>query len=147
MLALEISAKEAVQQLHDIFKSVKENYEQNIEEISYCDSEYLDLNHALEFFDADQIGHLELVSQLQENRRRRRKAKDENERLQPLYELVTQKKELVNEVNKGRRTIQGIIKTQAGRRYTPRVRADLQSIFDEVRAANQNTSTHQDIGV
>ncbi|PAD73688.1 hypothetical protein [Paenibacillus campinasensis] len=136
---MDISAKDAAQQLHEILKAVRDNYDQNLEEIAYCDGEYLDLNHALEFFELDQIERLELAKQLQDNRRRRRRAKDENERLQPLYDLVTQKQELVSEVSKGRRMVQNIIRSQATRRYTPRVRIDLQPLFEEARAAaNQN---------
>lgn len=135
---MEITAKEAAHQLHEILKSIKENYEQNLDEIAYCDGEYIDLNHALEFLDMDDITGLNLTQQLQENRRRRRKAKDENERLQPLYDLVTKNNSLVSEISKGRRRVQEIIKTQAVRRYTARVRRDIQPVFDEVRAACQN---------
>jgi hypothetical protein len=96
------------------------------------------LTHALEFLDNEEIEDLNLTQQLQDNRRRRRKAKDENERLQPLYDLVTKKNGLVDEVSKGRRKVQDIIKTQAVRRYTTRVRKDMQTVFDEARVASQN---------
>ncbi|MFH0070969.1 hypothetical protein [Peribacillus sp. NPDC056705] len=132
---MDTTAKEAAQRLHEILSSVKKNYDLNVKEIDYCDNEYLDLTHALEFLDNGEIETLNLTRQLQDNRRRRRKAKDENERLQPLYDLVMKKNGLVDEVSRGRRRVQEIIKTQAVRRYTPRVRKDMQSVFDEARAA------------
>lgn len=144
---MEITAKEAAQQLHDILKSVKEVYDRNLEEVAYCDAEYIDLTHALEFLGQEQIQFLDLTKQLQDNRRRRRRAKDENERLQPLYDLVTQNTGIVEDVNKGRRKVQDIIKTQAARSYKSRVRNDMQFLFDEARAASRNIPTHQELGV
>ncbi|MGE7828928.1 hypothetical protein [Paenibacillus sp. NPDC093718] len=144
---MEITAKEAAQQLHEIMKSVRETYERNSEELTYCDAEYIDLTHALEFLGQEQIEFLDLTKQLQDNRRRRRRAKDENERLQPLYDLVTQNTGIVEDVNKGRRKVQDIIKTQAARSYKSRVRNDMQFLFDEARAASRNNPTHQVQGV
>lgn len=144
---MEITAKEAAQQLHDILKSVKLIYDRNLEEITYCDAEYIDLTHALEFLGQEQIEFLDITKQLQDNRRRRRRAKDENERLQPLYDLVNQNNGIVEDVNKGRRKVQDIIKTQSARSYKSRVRNDMQFLFDEARAASRNNPIHQEQGV
>ncbi|WP_411552224.1 hypothetical protein [Paenibacillus lautus] len=144
---MEITAKEAAQQLHEIMKSVRETYERNTEELAYCDGEYTDLTHALEFLDPELIHQLGITDQLQENRRRRRRAKDENERLQPLYDLATSNKGIVQEINKGRRKVQDTIKTQSARSYKSRVREDLQYLFDEARAASRSIPNHHELGV
>ncbi|MFW5437096.1 hypothetical protein [Paenibacillus apiarius] len=110
-------------------------FEQNEGDMAYYyENEYLDLTHALEFMEFGPEEGFQLAQQLQENRRKRRQAKEENELIKPLYELITRQKTLMAEMGKIKAKAQQTIQTQSKRIYTPRVRTDMQDAFERAKA-------------
>jgi hypothetical protein len=134
----ELTARDTANQLHDLIKHIKISYEAACEEIAFCEGESKDLNHALEFFEDDEDTEREMLLQFRDNRRRRREAKNRRERWFPLYEIVTDPGNNIQEkISAARRMVQSIIKTQSVRRYTVRARKDLQADFDRAARAKQ----------
>ncbi|MMZ48230.1 hypothetical protein D1872_98960 [compost metagenome] len=129
---MKIEAAEAAQQLNDILKGIKTEYERLDREVRYYDLECTDLLHALEFMEIDNDMRLNISQQLEDNRRKRRVIKNERERLQPLYEVSEGHPHLVYEFEKAKWRAEKIECIQKHRMYTPRIRTDLQQAFDRV---------------
>ncbi|WP_438349915.1 hypothetical protein ACP8HI_04390 [Paenibacillus sp. FA6] len=128
---MELTAEDASRQMLGVFKGIKTTYDQHTKDLAHCNDEYLDLTHALEFLDVDDLGGYELVRQMQVNRRRRRRAKDEIERLQPLYDYLNRQKGMTGELSRLHQVVQDISKNQGKRKYTSRIRTDLQEQFEQ----------------
>ncbi|OAB46562.1 hypothetical protein [Paenibacillus antarcticus] len=58
---MEITAYDASLQMLDSFKGIRNIYDQHTKELCYFNDEYLDLTHALEFLEVDDLGGYELV--------------------------------------------------------------------------------------
>ncbi|MBY9077258.1 hypothetical protein KIH86_03555 [Paenibacillus sp. HN-1] len=128
---MDLSARETADQIRELMRHIKDQFDANAETIAFCDGEAIDLYHALEFIDEQRAEELGLTQQFRENRRRRRAAKDDNELWLPLYEMVTdQNADLPDDINKARRRVQETARKHAGRRYTVKTREDLQAEFD-----------------
>ncbi|NOJ72457.1 hypothetical protein [Paenibacillus alvei] len=94
----------------------------------------MDLAHAVEFIEFDTDDGFALALQLKENRRKRRQAKEDNEILRPLYELLIRNKALLPEMDKIKGRVQQVIQTQSQRIYTPKARTDMKEAFERARA-------------
>ncbi|KAF6591015.1 hypothetical protein [Paenibacillus sp. EKM205P] len=133
---MKIEAAEAAQQLSDILKGIKTEYEHLDREVRYYDLECTDLLHALEFMEIDNDMRLNISQQLQDNRRKRRVIKNERECLQPLYEVSEGHPHLVYEFERARWRAERIECIQKQRMYTPRIRTDMQQAFDKANRRN-----------
>lgn len=127
----DLDGQRAASQLISILKNVKSTYEQNIKEITYLEREYLDINHAIELFKFNAYEGYLLSKQLQDNRIKRRKAKDQNQQLEPLYDLITKNKNLIRDLNKTQGEIHKIKMAHQQRNYKVRARTDLQEAFNK----------------
>lgn len=130
---MEVSAKVAASSLLEISTWVRSRYEQNEGDLVYYEKEFNDLTHALEFVEFDKDNGFEIAKQLRENRINRRLAKDENEVLKPLYELLRKYKTLENELNSIKVKTRNVLTGQSNRVYKPRVRSDMQEAFDKAK--------------
>ncbi|PNQ78892.1 hypothetical protein [Paenibacillus sp. F4] len=131
-MGLQIKAIEAAQQIQDILREVKTAYKKSDREVKYYDHECADIIHALEFIELDAETACALCQQLRDNRKRRREAKNERERLQPLYEVSEGHPYLIYEFERAKWRTERIECIQKHRMYTPRIRTDLQQAFDRV---------------
>ncbi|MDK8188991.1 hypothetical protein QP794_02680 [Paenibacillus sp. UMB7766-LJ446] len=133
--ALDMTPKEAANNLHEIVKYIKAGFDETAGTIGFCDGEAMDLTHAIELLGPEEIDPTELLWQYQDNRRRRRQAKEENEQWRSLYEVVV-KLGLLHEFSQAKREVRSIIKTQYSRQYTVKNRSDLQCYFDRAKLRN-----------
>ncbi|MCM3128995.1 hypothetical protein ACFQ3J_08880 [Paenibacillus provencensis] len=129
---MELTPREAANQLHELVKQIKLGFDSTAEQISYCEGEAIDLTHGFELLGPDEIDPAELFNQYQTNRRVRRKAKNDNEQWRILYEVIT-RFGLLEECSRAKREVQSVIKTQAVRSYTVKTREDLQQSFDRAK--------------
>lgn len=91
----------------------------------YADQEYNDLTHALELTRFNAVEGFRLAKELQDNRLRRRNAKNQREQLQPLYDLIQKHQVFFKELKNVQAQIESVIHAQVKRKYQPRVRDDL----------------------
>lgn len=137
-----MTPKDAANQLHELVKHIKAEFDNTATRIGYCDGEAMDLTHAFELLGPEEIDPTELMWQFQTNRRNRRQAKEENEQWRALYEVVV-KLGLLHYFSQAKREVRSIIKTQYSRQYTVKNRSDLQCYFDRVKLKKSlnNTTT------
>jgi len=120
-------AYEAVTTLLKIWDDVKEIFEHNKVTIRKMDQETQDLLHEIEFGNLSAAQRMRVFNELREIRQERRRLKNENEALEPLYNILAHKSfsQLKIDLHKAQGAISRIIETQAARSYKPRVRTDL----------------------
>lgn len=136
-----MTPKDAANQLHELVKHIKAEFDNTVSCVGFCDGEAMDLSHAFEFLGPEEVEPEELMRQYQANRRTRRRAKEANEQWRVLYEIVV-RLGLLHEFSQGKREIRSVIKTQAARHYTVRNREDLQNHFDRAKLRHTiNTQT------
>lgn len=111
-----------------IFKDVIEKYEENLEIIKQTESELNDVNHEIELSAPKDMykGYL-CYKDIRDLRIMRRVAKDENELLQDMYDLLTtqQGQAFKNNIKKVQSSSARIYDAQQRRTYKPRKRKDL----------------------
>lgn len=120
-------------QIIEAFEFVKTVWEKAKEEQELCDHEYNDLTHGLELIKFNACEGYKLAKQLQNNRIRRRKAKNTLEQLKPLYEVFKKHQGFLRELKKAQAEIATTYDIQQKRIYTPRVRTDLQEALEKNR--------------
>lgn len=133
---MQVTAPKSDQQLRDVLKNIKTEYERCDNKVKYYDQELADIIHAFEFIELDTETACVLSQQLRENRVRRREVKNEWERLQPLYEVSEGHPHLVYEFERAKWRAERIECIQKRRMYTPRIRTDMQQAF---KKANHRT--------
>jgi len=116
---------EMVELMIAISDNVKTLMSQVEAEQYYADQEYNDLTHALELTRFNAAEGFRLAKELQDNRLRRRNAKNQREQLQPLYDLIQKYQVFFKELKNVQAQIESVIHAQAKRKYQPRVRDDL----------------------
>ncbi|MEB3103064.1 hypothetical protein [Ferviditalea candida] len=116
---------ELTNQLITISDTVRTTMEQLEQDQIFADKEYNDLTHALELISFSAVEGYKLAKQMQDNRIRRRNAKNLREQLQPLFELVNKNQVFFRELKNVHAQIETTIGIQQKRTYTPRARADL----------------------
>ncbi|MNV38895.1 hypothetical protein D3C71_1304580 [compost metagenome] len=120
MTAIELS-----DHLYSAIQSVRDGYLSASEKLKYFDDEYNDLTHALELTKFDREGGHQLAQPLQTNRINRRRAKEEKELIQPLYDLLRAHNGLVGDLSRATAKVHSAALRQSKRTYIPRVRADI----------------------
>jgi hypothetical protein len=123
-ITIEILAIKTTQTMIDSMKNTIDTFENNNHKISFQDNVTNDLLHELELHDLKLVRKIKLIGELIECRRERRRLKDENEQLLPLYEIVKQNENFKNQLLKANKRIINIANRQAIRDYTPRVRGE-----------------------
>lgn len=116
-----------------IFQDVIKTYENNIQVIKQMEGELLDLEHEIELSNPKNARDgYKLYKELREIRIRRRRAKDENQMLEDMYEYFKGQQGQVfkNKLQQIQGAAAKIENAQACRTYTPRQRNDL-SITDK----------------
>jgi hypothetical protein len=116
---------ETTEQLIAVFEAVRKTMEDASDDQDFIDREYNDLTHALELVSFNASEGYKLAKQLQENRLRRREAKNLKEALQPLYDLMNKNQSFFKELKNVHAAIERTVHTQQNRKYRPRAREDL----------------------
>lgn len=122
-----------------IFKDVIYNYENNLETIKQTEQELCDILHEIELSTPKDAYHGYLLyKEVRELRLRRRKAKEENELLQEMYDYFKspQGQQFKNKVQQLQGSSVKLREAQERRTYTPRQRTDL-TITDQTCTAHK----------
>lgn len=107
------------------------------EEVGYHDKVSIDLLHALEFSEDDE-SLIEITSDLRDNRRMRREAKDFVELTKPVVHFMTRNKQAIKELNQIVGEVRDIESRLATRTYTPRVLTDMKLALDKAEEEAEN---------
>jgi hypothetical protein len=119
-------SEEACAGLLKIFGEIPELYEKNRKTIDRCDLETQDLLHEIELAaDQDAAGGYRLYKELREVRRSRRRAKNENELLQPFLDVLKQYESFRIKLCKVNDKVKKQEQMISTRRYIAKVRTDL----------------------
>ncbi len=122
-----------------IFQNVIKTYEMNLDIIKQSEEELNDLNHEIELSAPKDAyrGYL-LYKEIRNVRLRRRKAKEENELLQEMYDYFKspQGQQFKNKVQQLQGSSVKLREAQERRTYTPRQRTDL-TITDQTCTAHK----------
>lgn len=122
-----------------IFQDVINTYETNEKIIKQTEDEINDLNHEIELSTPKDMykGYL-LYKAIRDARIKRRKAKDENQLLEEMYDYLTNQQAQVfkNKVQQIQGSAKKIYDAQQKRTYTPRQRTDL-TITNKTCTANK----------
>lgn len=79
----------ATQRIYDLTSEAKRRFEENERMVGYYDKELTDLNHLIELAPFNAKEGYKLIKLVKANRLNRRKCKDENIMLKPLYDFLT----------------------------------------------------------
>lgn len=142
-----MKADEAVTTLLKIWEDIRDTYETNRETVHLRDQETQDLLHEIEFGNLSAAQQKKIYGQLKEARKERRRLKNENEALEPLYNILSHKsfEMLKIDLHKAQGIISRILETQAARSYKPRVRSDLTICGGKQIDLDDNIDTHNKI--
>lgn len=121
--------------LADIFAEVPRLFEKNDRRIEQLDKESGDLLHAIELLDFDDEQALHYIAQLRQNRLDRRRCKDQNLVLKPLYEYIKTRPKVLTELRLCRKETEKACQLLADRSYHPRIRMELAQAFEQQAAA------------
>lgn len=111
-----------------IFQDVIKTYENNVELIKNLEDQLNDLNHEIELSNPkDMYGGYLMYKQIKELRMTRRRAKDENQLLQDMYDYLKspQCQSFKNKIQQIQGSSSKTYDSQQNRTYKPRVRGDL----------------------
>lgn len=109
-----------------IFKDVISTYEYNQTIIKQTELEQTDLEHEIELGGPKNARDgYKLYKELRDVRQRRRKAKDENDLLEELYDFLKTQQNFKNKISQIQGSTAKVYNKQQNRTYTPRARTDL----------------------
>lgn len=111
-----------------IFQDVIKTYENNVDLIKNIEDELNDINHEIELSNPKDMyrGYL-MYKQIKELRMKRRRAKNENQLLEEMYDFLNspQSQTFKNKIQQIQGSASKIYDSQQRRTYKPRVRNDL----------------------
>lgn len=127
---------EFIDEIFDVLNSAKKvqsRYEANRDAIEKTEMEQNDLLHFIEFNDYTHNEKLYLYDELKKCRQQRREMKNENEKLEPLYQALKkinffnrdEDNNFKADLGNAKRDIERIEQTLETRDYYPRIREDL----------------------
>lgn len=131
-----VDPEKVVDRLISIFASVPEIYEENDREVERRDYEHSDLTHVVELTSFGGVQGFKLAKQIQENRQKRREAKDQNFIMRPLYEFIKRNPSLLTQLQKVHADTVKQIKANRERRYHPR--SDNEIVLEAIERLNES---------
>jgi len=135
MIEQKIDAEKVVERLISIFTVIPQLYEQNDQEVERRDYEHSDLTHVAELLNFGGVQGYKLAKEIQNNRRRRREAKDMNFILKPLYEFLKQHQNQLPRLHKIRDEVAKNVRINQERRYHPRSDNELvRSVIEQINS-------------
>lgn len=138
----EIQPLGIIEYMLGFYNSVSTAMKEAFAEEAYCNEEYQDLTHALEFTEFGTVAGYKLAKQVKDNRQKRRQAKELQEQLDPLNALMKRYANFFNELKNVHAEIERTIGVQVKRTYRRRVRGDL---FEKpMKAGKENERQKQD---
>ena len=120
--------------LNSIYRRVKQAYE----DVGRYNLETSDLLHLLELTEMTEEELLQTTRKLQDIQKKRRIAKDYQQMMVPMVELLDKHKPFLKELGKVNIEIKKIEDTLNNRTYTPRALTDIETAFREAEAKKQN---------
>lgn len=130
-----------IEKLRDIIADVPRLFEKNERKIEQLEKESSDLIHALELLEFDEEKGLEYIEQLRDVRLQRRRHKDQNMILKPLYDYIKSRPKLLQELRQCHKETEQTIRAMQNRSYTPRIRMELTESFAK-QAAEKGDDAH-----
>ncbi|WP_018752201.1 hypothetical protein [Paenibacillus sanguinis] len=131
-------ARVLINYVDGIWKAVVEvpaKYEANLRQMEELEKESNDLLHALELLDISPEKAAEYAVNIRNNRLERRRFKDENMILKPLYDYIKQHRQLESEIRLCQQSTVRACGVLKDRCYRPRVRTDLTELFRKAKEA------------
>lgn len=122
-----------VDSIRGALTEVPARFDANVRKMEELEKESNDLLHAIELLDIDEAQAAEYATDMRRNRLERRRCKDENMVLKPLYDFIKQHPKLVNEVRVCQQDTKKACGILKGRSYHPRVRVDLIEKFEKAK--------------
>ncbi|MFD2334751.1 hypothetical protein ACFSR7_36370 [Cohnella sp. GCM10020058] len=111
----------APQLISELAENIVRRVEKNDAEISRLDSEWNDLAHLVELTSYDAPEGWRILRKQKENRRARRRCKDENAVMRPLYEyLIKSDEQIMKELRRSGKEAGRVASNQKNRQYSPR---------------------------
>lgn len=127
-----------VDTIGEILKDVPAKFEANLRQIDHLEKETNDLIHALELLDVDEEQAAQYATDIRKNRLERRRCKDENVVLKPLYDFIKLHPKLAKEMKTCHEETKKACRLLKGRYYNPRVRTDLIEKFEKAKEAQEH---------
>src|SRR5699024_1031444 len=113
--------------LRDTIRDIPDIYKGNREELDKLEGETQDLLHLIEFNNLNASEGFKVYKELQKVKRRRRELKNQNEFIETIYITIqSMKYKNLKSINDGIGDVRKIIKCHSYRKYSYRVRLDLQ---------------------
>lgn len=111
----------APQLIAELAENIVRRYEKNDTEISRLDSEWGDIAHLIELATFDAAEGRRILRKQKENRKARRRCKDENAVMRPLYEYLTKNDDqIMKELRRSGKEAGRVASNQKNRQYSPR---------------------------
>lgn len=127
--------KKTIDQLYTLIHKIEPIFNDNYEDVNYYDKEMQDLLHELELIKFNAFQGYSLAKKLKENRIHRRKAKDMNLALKPLYDFYMKNKDSFKELRSVQSEVTKIEANLKHRVYTPRVNNEMTEAFKKANEA------------
>lgn len=116
--------------VRNAIRDIPNRYKQNEIDIKKLDLETQDLLHIVELGKVDAILRQKLYEELRKVRQKRRILKDENEQLAPIIDILISLKNKVPKLDNGIGELRKVKLAQGQRKYSFRVRHDLDKILN-----------------
>ncbi len=116
--------------LRFIIQEAPKRLEANVNDVSVCDREIIDIEHVLELTNFNASEGYNYARAIQTVKKRRRRLKDEIELLTPLVEAIKELTVKQGELNRMIGEVRKVKMNHDKRTYRMRVRHDLQPVID-----------------
>lgn len=123
-----------IEKVRHIFAEVPRIFEKNDRRIEQLDKESGDLMHAIELLEYDEEQGIRYIEEIKENRRSRRRCKDQNLVLKPLYDYIKAHPKILQELRLCEKESEKLCQVLADRKYYPRIRMELAKAFEQQAA-------------
>lgn len=115
--------------IRNAIRDIPSRYKQNEEMLRKLDQETQDLLHFIELKNLNAMEGYKAYKDLQRVRKERREIKNENELLAPIVDTLHGMKNKLSDLDHGIGKIRKVKTSQSQRRYSFRIRQDLDEIF------------------
>lgn len=122
--------EQSLKAVRDVFVNYPKQIELNETALKKIDQEIQDILHAIELNNFNASNGYILAKELQKARQERRKLKDELEMLEPIKSFLKHPKPTEKTIGNTLGDVRGVVQRQGNRKYTMRVRDDLQELVN-----------------
>ncbi|MDU5141086.1 MAG: hypothetical protein E6230_02715 [Paenibacillus dendritiformis] len=120
-----------IEKLREILGNVPRIYDENVRKIEQLEKETSDLIHAIELLELDDTHAQKYACEIREARLDRRRRKDQNAVLKPLYDYIKANPKMVHGLRDVHESSKKAAVALEDRRYYPRIRMEMTEAFEE----------------